>query len=46
MIASGGARAVHHIESPAMICLSPDVQRAGHRRPDRHRLRHPPRRGQ
>ena len=46
MIASGSARAVHHIESPAMISPLPHVQRARHRRADRHRQRHPPRRGQ
>ncbi len=46
MIASGGARAVHHIESPAMVslCRMCNVQR--NRWPGRDRQRHSPRRGQ
>ena len=44
MIASGNARGVHHIESPAMISTRPDVQRAGQiRLPHCHRVRDPPR---
>ena len=46
MIASGDARAVHHIESPAMINLCRHDERAGNRRPDRHCQRDPARGGE